>query len=183
MKTKYFELFKSTFLISAFTFGGGYVIIPLMKEKFVDKLKWIEEDEMLNLIAIAQSSPGAVAVNTSILLGYKVGGILGAVLSILGTVLPPLMIISIISLFYEAFKTNMYVGFFLKSMQAAIVAIIFQVVFNLSNELFKKKDLYLIVVMFLAFTATAVFKINVAIIILACAVLGMIKTLLRGKTI
>ena len=77
-KQVYLKLFTSTFYLSTFTFGGGFVIIPLMKKKFVDDLKWIEEEEMLNLTAIAQSSPGAVAVNASILLGYQVAWITGA---------------------------------------------------------------------------------------------------------
>ena len=77
------------FLYSAFTFGGGYVIVPLLKKKFVDDLKWIEEEEMLDLTAISQSSPGAMAVNTSMLIGYRVAGTAGALVTILGTVLPP----------------------------------------------------------------------------------------------
>ena len=71
-KKKYWTLFLSTFQLSAFTFGGGFVIIPLMRKKFVEKLKWIDEQEMLDLTAIAQSSPGAIAVNASILVGYRV---------------------------------------------------------------------------------------------------------------
>ena len=80
------QLFLSTFYISAFTFGGGYVIIPLMKKKFADELHWIDDEEMLNLAAIAQSSPGAVAVNASILVGFRVAGVAGALVAILGTV-------------------------------------------------------------------------------------------------
>ena len=87
----YLTLFTSTFKISACTFGGGFVIIPLLRKKFVDELHWIEEDEMLDLTAIAQSSPGAIAVNASIVIGYHVAGIPGALISILGTVLPPLI--------------------------------------------------------------------------------------------
>ena len=101
---KYKKLFFSTFQLSACTFGGGFVIIPLMRKKFVDELGWIDEDEMLDLTAIAQSSPGAIAVNASILVGYHVAGFLGAMLTVLGTILPPLIIISIISMFYRAFR-------------------------------------------------------------------------------
>ena len=93
---KYRELFFSTFKLSACTFGGGFVIIPLMRKKFVEELGWIEEDEMMDLTAIAQSSPGAIAVNASILVGYHVAGFPGAMLAVLGTILPPLIIISII---------------------------------------------------------------------------------------
>ena len=103
---KYRELFFSTFKLSACTFGGGFVIIPLMRKKFVEELGWIEEDEMMDLTAIAQSSPGAIAVNASILVGYHVAGFPGAMLTVLGTILPPLIIISIISMFYQAFRDN-----------------------------------------------------------------------------
>ncbi len=97
-KKIYWLLFSSTFYISSITFGGGYVIVPLMRKKFVENLKWIEEEEMLNLTAIAQSAPGAIAINTSILIGYKMAGYFGVLLTLLGTVLPPFTIISIIQL-------------------------------------------------------------------------------------
>ena len=112
---KLFKLFISTFSLSMFTFGGGYVIVPLMRKKFVKELGWIEEQEMLDLTAIAQSSPGAMAVNASILVGYRVAGVTGAFVAIVGTVLPPLIILSVISLFYTAFRDNLYVGFLLKA--------------------------------------------------------------------
>ena len=83
-------LFLSTLQLSACTFGGGFIIIPLMRKKFVEELHWIDEQEMLDLTAIAQSSPGAIAVNASILVGYHVAGVAGALLTVLGAVLPPL---------------------------------------------------------------------------------------------
>lgn len=95
----YWTLFSSTFVLSAFTFGGGFVIVPLMKKKYVEDLKWIEEEEMLNMIAIAQSSPGAIAVNAAIMVGYKMAGILGALITTFGTVLPPLIILTVVSFF------------------------------------------------------------------------------------
>ena len=127
MKNKkhiYRKLFTSTFYLSAFTFGGGYVIIPLMKKKYVDDLQWIEEEEMLNLTAIAQSSPGAVAVNAAILLGYRVAGISGALVTILGTILPPFITLSIISIFYTAFRDNTVVNAVLKGMQAGVALLL-----------------------------------------------------------
>ena len=96
---RYGQLFVSTFKLSACTFGGGFVMIPLLRKRFVEELGWIEEQEMMDLTAIAQSSPGAIAVNASILVGYRVAGIPGALLTVLGAVLPPLMINSVISLF------------------------------------------------------------------------------------
>ena len=89
------KIFISTLYLSAFTFGGGYVIVTLMKKKFVDEYHWIGEDEMLDLVAIAQYSPGAIAVNGAIVVGYKLAGIPGALVAILGTILPPLSLIHI----------------------------------------------------------------------------------------
>lgn len=177
----YMKLFSSTFYLSAFTFGGGYVIIPLMQKKFVDDLKWIDEDEMLNLSAIAQSSPGPVAVNASILLGYRVAGILGAFISILGTVLPPLIIISIISFFYTAFRENIVVNAVLKGMQAGVAAVIADVVLNLGGNVVKEKDLISAFVMISAFIATFFLKINVMYIILVCGCIGAGKIVLQER--
>ncbi len=177
----YMKLFSATFYLSAFTFGGGFVIIPLMKKKFVDDLKWIEEKEMLNLAAIAQSSPGAVAVNASILLGYRVGGVLGALVTILGTVLPPLIIISTISLFYNAFRENLVVNAVLKGMQAGVAAVIADVVLNLGGNVIKEKDIISVIVMLGAFAATFFLKINVMYIILVCGCIGALKTLFFAK--
>lgn len=174
----YRKLFSSTFYLSAFTFGGGFVIIPLMKKKFVDDLKWIEEEEMLNLIAIAQCSPGAVAVNASILLGYHIAGIFGAMITILGTILPPLIIISIISLFYTAFRENIIVSAVLKGMQAGVAAVIVDVVINLGGNVIKEKEIISIFVMIGAFIATFFLKINVMYIILVCGFIGALNLII-----
>ena len=120
---KYRKLFLSTFELSACTFGGGFVIIPLMRKKFVEELGWIEEEEMLDLTAIAQASPGAIAVNASIMLGYHIAGIPGAILAVLGTVLPPLIIISIISMFYQAFRNNVIVSMAMPIIQNQVIDI------------------------------------------------------------
>ncbi len=177
----YRKLFSSTFYLSAFTFGGGFVIIPLMKKKFVDDLKWINEDEMLNMTAIAQSSPGAVAINASILLGYRMAGILGAAVTILGAVLPPLIIHSILSFFYTAFRENIVVNAVLKGMQAGIAAVIADVVLNLGSNVIKKKELISILAMIGAFIATFFLKINVMYIILACGCIGAAQIMLQKK--
>ena len=98
-KMRLLKLFWSTLYLSAFTFGGGYVIVSLMKKKFVDELGWIDEEEMLDLVAIAQSTPGAIAVNGAIVVGYKLEGIIGVIAAIAGTIIPPFVIISVISFF------------------------------------------------------------------------------------
>lgn len=182
-KNIYIKLFISTFYLSAFTFGGGYVIIPLMKKKFVDDLQWIEDDEMLNLTAIAQSSPGAVAVNAAILLGYRVAGILGALVTILGTVLPPFITLSVISIFYTAFRDNIVVNAVLKGMQAGVAAVIADVVLNLGSNVLKQKDIVSMIIMVGAFIATFFFRINVIYIVLVCGCMGAAKILIQMKKV
>lgn len=178
---KYKELFFSTFKLSACTFGGGFVIIPLMRKKFVEELGWIDEDEMLDLTAIAQSSPGAIAVNASILVGYHVAGFPGAMLTVLGTVLPPLIIISIISMFYQAFRDNAIVNIAMAGMLCGVAAVICDVVINMAKTIFQKKRLLPVVVMFGSFIAVRFFSVNIIIIILVCGVIGTVDTWYQGK--
>lgn len=176
------QLFLSTLYISAFTFGGGFVIITFMKRKFVDELHWIDENEMLDLAALAQSSPGAIAVNAAILVGWRVAGFGGMVTAVIGTVLPPMLILTLISFFYQAFAANPYVALLLKGMQSGVVAVILDVVWGLGGKVVKERSLFLCVVMAAAFAATAVFQVNVILIILSAAVMGVLRALwLRRK--
>ncbi len=178
----YWTLFASTFSLSAFTFGGGYVIVPLMKKKFVDNLKWIEEEEMLNLVALSQSSPGAIAINCSILVGYRMAGVFGSLVTVFGTVLPPLIILTVISSFYEAFKNSELINALLKGMQAGVAAVIVDVVIGMSGKILKGKQVFSILMMLGAFVAAFVYDVNVAFIILICGVVGAIAVIYREKT-
>lgn len=172
--TNYRTLFFSTFKLSACTFGGGFVIIPLMKKKFVEELGWIEEEEMLDLTAIAQSSPGAIAVNASILVGYHVAGIPGALLTVLGAVLPPLIIISVISLFYRAFRDNSIVNMAMAGMLCGVAAVVCDVVINMAKSIFQKKRVLPVLVMLGAFLAVRFYSVNIIIVILICGVIGAV---------
>lgn len=180
-KHQYKILFWSVFQLSACTFGGGFVIIPLMRKKFVEQLHWIEEQEMLDLTAIAQSSPGAIAVNASILIGYHVAGITGALLAVLGTILPPLIIISIVSLFYRAFRDNVIVDMVMKGMLAGVAAVICDVVITMGQGIFKQKRLVLVVMMLVAFGLVHFAHMNVIIILLICGAVGVINMLCRSR--
>lgn len=171
------QLFLSTLYISAFTFGGGFVIVTFMKKKFVDELHWIDEDEMLDLTAIAQSSPGSIAVNAAILVGWRVGGAAGIAIAVLGTLLPPMLILSIISFFYAAFASNRYVALTLRGMQAGVAAVILDVVCGLGSKVVKEHSALSIALMLCAFAATFFFKINVVFILLAAALVGAVKLL------
>lgn len=170
------KIFVATLYLSAFTFGGGYVIISLLKDKFVNQLKWIEEEEMLDLVAIAQSSPGAIAVNGAIVIGYKLGGLLGTLAAVFGAVLPPLIIISLISIFYEAFRDIVWIRHLLTGMQAGVGALIVSVVYDMGSTLVKEKKISTYAIMLLSFIANYIFQINVIYIILAVAFYGVIVT-------
>lgn len=174
------QLFFSTLYLSAFTFGGGYVIVSLLKEKFVDQLHWLDEDEMLDLVAIAQSSPGAIAVNGAIVVGDKLAGIPGVLCSVLGAIIPPFVILTVISFFYDAFKNNFVIQALLTGMKAGVSAVIISVVYDMASGIVKSRDLVLMCVMVLAFIANYFFKVNVIYIILICAALGAVRTIWHG---
>ena len=181
------KLFFSTLYLSAFTFGGGYVIVTLMKNKFVDEYHWIEENEMLDLVAIAQSSPGAIAVNGAIVVGYKLSGILGALVAILGTVLPPFVILSVISVFYKAFRNNWLISqlldifTLLEGMQAGVGAVIASVTLDMGIPIVKEKEAVSLIIMVGAFVAACLFGINVVYIVIVCGIIGIIRTLLLNR--
>ncbi|MBE5785331.1 MAG: chromate transporter [Clostridiales bacterium] len=175
---KLWKLFVTSLYISAFTFGGGFVIITFMKRKYVDEFHWIDEQEMLDLTALAQTSPGAIAVNAAILVGWRVGGGLGAAAAVLGTIIPPVLIILVISLFYAAFAANKYVALVLKGMQAGVAAVILDVVCNLGMKVAARRSILDLFIFLGAFAATFFFKVNVVFIILIAGLIGVSRAIL-----
>ena len=175
------KIFLSTLYLSAFTFGGGYVIVTLMKKQFVDELHWIDEEEMLDLVAIAQSSPGAIAVNGAIVVGYKLAGIIGVLTAVLGTVIPPFLIIAAVSVCYEVFRSNQLVAWMLEGMQAGVGAVIASVTFDMASGIVKEKNCMSLMIMAAAFAASAIWQINTVYIILICGLMGMLVTSLKRR--
>ena len=110
-----------------------------MKKKFVEELQWLDEDEMLDVTAITQSAPGPLPVNASVIIGYRMAGILGSLSAVFGTILPPMIVLSIISLFYNQFRTNKYIAVALQVMRAGVAAVIFDVVINHAKHVFKAR--------------------------------------------
>ena len=173
------KLFFSTLYLSTFTFGGGYVIVSLLKKKFVDELHWVEEEEMLDLVAIAQSSPGAIAVNGAIVIGYRLAGIPGVLVAVLGAVLPPFVILTVISLFYRAFQASFVVQAMLSGMKSGVSAVILSVVYDMMAGIAKEKDPLLWLVLLGSFLANYILGVNVVYIILCAILLGLLQTLWR----
>ena len=180
-KQMLWKLFVSTFYLSAFTFGGGYVIVTLLKKKFVDEYHWIEVEEMPNLLSIAQSSPGAIAVNGAIVVGYKLAGLVGTATAILGTVIPPFLIISMISVCYNAFRDNFIVSQMLQGMQSGVGAVIASVTYEMGAGIVHGKQKASILIMVCAFAASCIFQVNVIFVVIACGLLGVARTLLSRK--
>ncbi|PKM62941.1 MAG: chromate transporter [Firmicutes bacterium HGW-Firmicutes-21] len=170
----YIKLFVSCFELSAFTFGGGYVIVSLMRKKFVNKLGWLEDSEMIDFTAMAQSSPGAIAVNAAFLIGFKLAGALGAAITVLATILPPLIILYTVSFGYEAFRDNTVVQSVFLGMRAGVAAVIADVVISMAQSVFKNKAFVSVGIAVSAFVAVAVFSVSVIIIIPVCGFLGFL---------
>lgn len=177
----YRKLFFATFTISAFTFGGGYVIISLLKKKFVDEYHWIKEDEIMDLTAIAQASPGAMAVNAAIIIGYRLDRIKGALIAVLATVLPPFITLSIISTVYAAFESNHLIQLILRAMQAGVAAVIMDVVLTMGYGILKNKKPLGIGIMIGAFIAASLFHVNVILVIAICILIGIIWAILKER--
>lgn len=175
------KLFFSTLYLSALTFGGGYVIVTLMKKQFVDELHWIDGEEMLDLVAIAQSSPGAIAVNGAIVVGYKLAGIAGVLTAVLGTVIPPFLIIAAVSVCYQAFRSNQLVAWMLEGMQSGVGAVIASVTFEMASGIVKERNTISLLIMAAAFAASVIWQINTVYIILACGLLGILITFSKRR--
>lgn len=180
-RNRLLTLFVNSFIISACTFGGGFVIVTLMKRKYVDELHWLDEQEMLDYTALAQASPGAIAVNAAVLVGWKIGGLPGMLLSVIGTILPPMLILAAIAFFYAAFAANRFVSLALRGMQAGVAAVIFDVVLSLGGQVFKGEKAFNAVLLAAAFGLSFFANVNVVYLILAAAVIGVIKALALKK--
>ncbi len=176
------KLFSTCFVISACTFGGGLVIMSMLQKKFVEELKWIDQDEMMDLIAIAQSCPGVMAVNTSIIIGYRVAGPLGAIITMLGTVTPPMVILSVISVFYKQFRENDVVAILLKGMQAGVAAVMIHMTYTMSANVLKDKKLSALVMLIGAAVAAVFLNVDIIVILLVCGVIGGFLAFYESRT-
>lgn len=173
------QLFCSMFALSACTFGGGFVIVSLMKKKVVEERRWLEEDEMLDITAIAQSAPGPIPVNASVLLGFRLHGIIGALVAVAGTILPPMILLSLIAVFYDQFRSNPVITTALTVMRAGVAAVIFDVVINLAKNVFATKRILYVVLMVVTFIMGYFLDVSAMLIILLCLAAGIICVILE----
>lgn len=170
----FWVLFKSTFIISAFTVGGGFVIIPLLKAKFVDEYQWITDKDALDMVAIAQAMPGVVAANSAIILGYRMAGVLGTLVALVATVLPCLITLSVIAYCYDFFIQNEYIKMILKGMQCGATALIVNVGIDLLVKQCKKKLVLPILIIVATFICNFFFEFSIIALVLIDGLIGLL---------
>jgi chromate transporter len=176
---KPWKLFLTMFKIGAFTFGGGYAMVPLIQDEFVKKNKYLEQQQMADILALSQSLPGAIAINASVICGYKVAGIPGSILAVLGMALPSIISLTLVTFLYEWFKTNPYVAGALKGIRASVVALLISAFLTLSKPF--RKDVLGIAVFCAAFLVSFIFDVNSIYIILAAIVFGIAVSIWRKR--
>lgn len=168
------EIFITFLKINTFTFGGGYTIVPVIRDEFMKKRKLIDEEEMLGLLALAQSGPGAMAISTSLLTGYRLRGFKGALTALFASVLPCLIIISTLFYFYDAFSRNFWVKSALIGMGGVISAVLLLTVYDMGKAAMKKHRYFSLTLMVGAFAASYFGNVHTIIIIITLAVIGFI---------
>lgn len=177
MFNKAWLLFINTFSISM-TANSGYAMLGVLRNRFVGKYKWFTEEEMDDYIALAQSSPGPIAVNSSVLIGYQSAGFLGALASVLGVILPPFIMMIIVTLFYTFISTNPYVRIFIEGMQAGVCAMLLDVVLGLFKGIAKKKDVLYYILMVISFLFIRLTDYSIFYLAMFCIAVAVIKTLI-----
>lgn len=168
----YLELFISFFKIGAFTIGGGYAMLPLIQREVVERKKWIEKEEFLDMLAVAQSAPGAIAINTAVFTGYKIAGVPGAIFTTLGSALPSFIIILLVATIFVGIRNNPVVERIFKGIRPAVVALIAVPVFSIGRD--AKINMSNIIIPIGVTILIAFLKISPIYIIILAALCGII---------
>lgn len=183
MKAKTLGLLFIQFLyISSFCFGGGYVIIPLIQKPFVEKYHLLEEEELFDIAAVAQSCPGAIAVNISTLVGYRIGGLLGSLVSVIATILPPLVIISVVTVFYDTIMQITAINAVMTGLGIGVIIVIFDFIVD-SYKKFVGNQRFFQLLFVVTFICILFFNISVAIMLLCDLVVITIYSLWSVKEV
>jgi len=156
-------------------------MIPMLREQFSEKLGWIDKDELTELTAIGQSSPGAMIVNVSVLMGYRLLGFWGAICALLGTALPAIILLIAAYYLYDIIRDNRYVSAAFRGMSAGVSAVIADTVATMALPFIKKNELLYAAIMVAAFIAAWLFGINVALVIVSCGIVGIVIGVFRDR--
>lgn len=179
-----FSLFITFLKIGFFTFGGGYAMIVNIREVVVEKEKWLSENELLQVIAIAESTPGPIAINLATYVGYKKRGVLGSIAATLGVVVPSLAVIYIISLFLDAFMENKYVAYAFTGIKCAVAFLILKAGLDMLKKLPKKPlPIVMVCAVFAAMLIFEIFSVNFSTVffIIAGGIIGIFVYALPKK--
>lgn len=178
-KISLWSLFLITFKLGAITFGGGYVMVPLFEGEFVQKRGWLKQEDMMNMVALSQSVPGAIAINCSVLVGYRLRRVKGAVVTVLGSMLPSLVILTLVTFIYQEFRDNMYVAAALRGVRAAVVALLVSAFWKFTKPF--RKDVIALIAFAAALLLSLLVDINSIYIILAAILYGIVVGVWRVK--
>lgn len=178
---KILQLFLVFFRIGAFTFGGGYAMIPLISKEVVENKKWITDDDILEIVAIAESTPGPIAINSATFVGYKVAGFWGSFFATFGTVLPSFCIILIISFVLTQFQNIKAVQYAFNGIRAGVLALLIKALWTMYKKC--PKNIVSYIVMGGSFILTAVLDLPVLAVIIGCAVFGLITSLIAERRV
>lgn len=176
---KILTLFLTFFRIGAFTFGGGYAMIPLIQKEVVEKKKWITDDDILEIIAIAESTPGPIAINSATFIGYRICGFWGAFFSTLGVVLPSFVIILIISFVLSEFQSIKAVRYAFEGIRAGVLALLIKALWGMYKKTPKNPVSYIVIA--LSFIAVAIINVPVLVVIIGCALFGLISSIIIAR--
>ena len=176
---KLLAIFLTFAKIGLFTFGGGYAMIPLIQKEAGEKKGWIKEKELLEIVAVAESTPGPIAINAATFIGYRVAGFFGAFLATLGVVLPSFLIIIGISYIFEAFKENKTVMYAFAGVRASVLALIVKALYSMYKQ--SDKNAFSYIIMFLAFAVVVLFKVNILYVIIGAALLGIVYSIIAKR--
>lgn len=176
---KLWQLFAVFFKIGAFTFGGGYAMIPFIQKEISEKRKWLTDEEILEIVAISESTPGPVAINSATFVGYKICGFWGSFLCTAGVVLPSFLIILCVSGVLELVKDYKAVKYAFMGIRAGVLALILKALIKMYKACPKGKVSY--IVMGISFILAAVVKIDVIIVVICCALIGLFSSLVNER--
>ena len=174
-------LFLTFLKIGAFTFGGGYAMIPIIEKEMVEKHKWIKSEDILDIFAIAESTPGPIAINSATFIGYKIGGVFGSFCATFGVVLPSFVIISIISLVLREFSDIKAVQYAFNGIRAGVLALIIKALVSMYKK--APKGLFSYILMGASFILAAFTDINVIFVIIGCGLAGLINSLIIKRRV
>ena len=178
-KDRLLPLFLTFLKIGAFTFGGGYAMIPLIQKEVTENHKWLSDEDILNIVAIAESTPGPIAINSATFVGYMTCGVLGSVLATLGVVLPAFLVISLISLLLQNVMDIQAVQYAFMGIRAGVLAPVVKALISMYKQC--PKNLVAYVIAGIAFAVSLLTDISILYVIITCAVLGLITSLIMQK--